>query len=57
LSSVFRDLLRSLFLKVEMKGLSTGVTTVYINEAVAVECEFRVTVELRYTPRSVKGHH
>ena len=31
-----------------------GVTTVYITEAVALECELWVAGELRYTPRLVQ---
>ena len=31
-----------------------GVTTVYITEAVALECELWGTAELRYTPRHVQ---
>ena len=31
-----------------------GVTTVYITEAVALECELWVAAELRYTPRLVQ---
>ena len=37
-----------------MKGFSMGVTTVYITEAVALECELWVAAELRYTPRLVQ---
>ena len=37
-----------------MKGFSMGVTTVYITEAVALECELWVAGELRYTPRLVQ---
>ena len=31
-----------------------GVTTVYIIEAVALECELWVAAELKYTPRLVE---
>ena len=31
-----------------------GVTTVYITEAVALECEPWVAAELRYTPKPVQ---
>ena len=31
-----------------------GVTTVYITEAVEMECELWVAAELRYTPRPVQ---
>ena len=44
----------SLFLRLYMKGFSMGVTTVYINEAVALECELWVTAELRYIPKHVQ---
>ena len=37
-----------------MKGFSIGVTTVYITEAVALECEPGVAAELRYTPKPVQ---
>ena len=37
-----------------MKGFSMGVTTVYIIEAVALECELWVAAELKYTPRLVE---
>ena len=37
-----------------MKGFSMGVTTVYITEAIALECELWVAAELRYTPRLVQ---
>jgi hypothetical protein len=37
-----------------MKGFSMGVTTLYITEALAVECEFGVTAELKYTPNTVQ---
>ena len=44
----------SLFLRLQMKGFSMGVTTVYITEAVALECELWVAAELRYTPKLVQ---
>ena len=31
-----------------------GVTTVYITDAVALECELCVAAELRYTPRLIQ---
>ena len=31
-----------------------GVTTVYITEAIVLECELWVTAELRNTPKTVK---
>ena len=37
-----------------MKGFSIGVTTVYITEAVTLECELWVAAELRYTPKPVQ---
>ena len=37
-----------------MKGFSMGVTTVYITEAVALECKLWVEAELKYTPRLVE---
>ena len=37
-----------------MKGLSIGVTTVYITEAISLECELWVAEELRYTPKLVQ---
>ena len=37
-----------------MKGFSMGVTTVYITEAIALECELWVAAELKYTPRLVE---
>ena len=37
-----------------MKGFGMGVTTVYITEAVALECELWVAAELRYTPKLVQ---
>ena len=37
-----------------MKRFNMGVTTVYITEAVALECKLWVTAELRYTPRLVQ---
>ena len=37
-----------------MKGFSKGVTTAYNIEAVALECELWVVVELRYTPMPVQ---
>ena len=37
-----------------MKGFSTGVTTVYITEKTAIDCELWVAAELRYTPRTVQ---
>ena len=37
-----------------MKGFSMGVTTAYITEAFAPECDLWVAAELRYTPRLVQ---
>jgi hypothetical protein len=37
-----------------MKGLSMGVTTVYITEAVELECEFWFPAALKYTSKSVE---
>ena len=37
-----------------MKVFSMGVTTVYITEAISLECELWVVAELRYTPRLVQ---
>ena len=37
-----------------MKGFNMGVTTVYITEAIALECELWVAAELKYTPRLVE---
>ena len=37
-----------------MKGFSMGVTTVYTTEAIALECELWLAVELKYTPRLVQ---
>ena len=37
-----------------MKGFSTAVTTVYITEETALDCELWVAAELRYTPRTVQ---
>ena len=37
-----------------MKEFNIGVTTVYITEAIALECELRVAAELRYNPRLVQ---
>ena len=37
-----------------MKGFTMGVTTEYITEAVALECELWVAAETRYTPRHVQ---
>ena len=37
-----------------MKGFSMGVTTVYITEAVAFECELWVVAELRDTPMLIQ---
>ena len=51
---LFIALFISLFLRLYMKGFSMGVTTVYINEGVALECELWVTAELRYTPKHVQ---
>ena len=35
-----------------MKGFSMGVTTLYIIEAIRLECELWVSAEVRYTPRT-----
>ena len=35
-----------------MKGFSMGVTTLYITEAITLECELWVSAEVRYTPRT-----
>ena len=37
-----------------MKGFSKGMTTVYITEAITLECEFWVAEKLRYTPSLVQ---
>ena len=37
-----------------MKGFSKEVTTVYITESVALECELWVEAELRYIPMPVQ---
>ena len=35
-----------------MKGFSMGVTTVYITEVIALECEPWVSADAMYTPRA-----
>ena len=52
LPNLFRALLMSLFLRLYMKGFSMGVTTLYITEAITLECELWVSAEVRYTPRT-----
>ena len=37
-----------------MKGFNMGVTTVYITEITALECELWEAAELRYTPKAVQ---
>lgn len=57
LKSLLRAPIRSLFLKLQMNGFNMGVTTLYITDARAVECEFCVKEELRYTPKSVEQNN
>ena len=37
-----------------MKGFSMGMITVYMTEAIALECELWVAEELTYTPNTVQ---
>ena len=37
-----------------MKGFSMDVTTVYITEAIGLECELCVAAELRYAPKAIQ---
>lgn len=49
-----RALFMSLFFRLQMKGLSMCVATVYINEESAIGCELWVAPELRNTPNLVQ---
>jgi hypothetical protein len=51
--SFVRVLLMSLFLRLQMKGFSIGVTTVYINEATTLFLGDWETAEPKYSPRAV----